>query len=118
MSYWEHRQHLSINLEQYPSPPYSLEKFCELVDFCASNPFSNEETSNNVCASQKINVKRFKEGQILTWNTKGFDIMQAIGLLFPSVPNAYKSFLYPLKFNLKQLEKFLERHSSQFLPYL
>jgi len=118
VSYWEHRQDLSINLKQYPSPPYSPKKFSELVDFGASSPFNNEETSNNVCASQKINVKGFREGQILTWNTEGFNIMQAIGLPLPSVPNAYKSFLYPLKLNHKQLEEFLEGRTFQSLSCL
>jgi hypothetical protein len=112
VSYWEHRQDLSINLKQYQSPPYSPKKIGQLVDFGASNPFNNEETSNNVCTSQEINVRGFREGQILTWSTEGFDIMQAIGLPIPSVPNAYKSFLYPLEFNLKQLEDFLEGRTS------
>jgi hypothetical protein len=53
-------------------------------------------------------VKGFREGQILTWSVEGFDILQAMGLLLPSVPNTYKSFLYPLEPNPKQLEEFLE----------
>ncbi len=118
VSYWEHRQNLSINLKRYLSPLYSLEKFGELVDFGAISTFSNEKTSNSVCASQKINVKGFREGQILTWSVEAFDILQAIGLLLPSVPNTYKSFLYPLKPNPKQLEEFLEGCISQFLSYL
>jgi hypothetical protein len=92
---------LYVNLKQNPSPPYSPKKFGELVDFGASNLFSNEETSSTICISQKINVKGFREGQILTWSTTGFNILQAIGLLFPNVPNTYKSLLYPLKPNLK-----------------
>jgi hypothetical protein len=81
--------------------PHSQEKFGELVDFGASSLFSNEETSSSVCSSQKINVKGFREGQILTWSVASFNILQAIGLPFPSVPNAYKSFLYPLEHNFK-----------------
>ncbi len=118
MSYWEHRQDLSINLKQYPSPPFSLEKFGELVDTNASNPFSNEKTSSNVCTSQNINVKGFREGQILTWSVVGFDILQTIGLPLPSMPNAYKSFLYRLEPNPKQLEEFFEGCTFQFLSYL
>jgi hypothetical protein len=92
---------LYVNLEQYPSPPYSPKKFNELIDFGASNLFSDEETSSSVCTSQKINVRGFREGQILTWSTASFNILQAIGLLFPNVPNTYKSFVYPLEPNPK-----------------
>ncbi len=53
-------------------------------------------------------MKGYKEGQILTWSVEGFDILQAIGLLLPSVPNTYKSFLYPLEPKPKQLEEFIE----------
>jgi hypothetical protein len=44
--------------------------------------------------------------KVLTWSVEGFDILQAMGLLLPSVPNTYKSFLYPLEPNPKQLEEF------------
>jgi hypothetical protein len=117
VSYWEHKQDLSINLGQYPSSPYSPKKFNELIDFGASNPFSDEEISNSVYPSQKINVKGFREGQILTWSVAGFDILQAIGLPLPSMPNAYKS-LYRLEPNPKRLEEFFEGCTFQFLSYL
>ncbi len=108
---------MSINLRQYPSSPYSSKKFSELIESSASNPFSDEEISNNVYPSQKINVKGFKEGQILTWSVASFDILQAIGLLLPSMPNVYKSLFYPLEPNPKRLEEFFERRTSQFLSY-
>ncbi len=118
MNYWEHKQDLSINLGQYPSSPYSPKKFNELIDSGASNLFSDEEISNSVYPSQKINVKGFREGQILTWSVVGFDILQTIGLPLPSMPNAYKSFLYRLEPNPKQLEEFFEGCTFQFLSYL
>ncbi len=71
---------LYVNLEQYPSPPYSPKKFSELVDSSVSSLFSDEETSNSVCSSQKIHVRGFREGQILTWSATGFNILQTIGI--------------------------------------
>jgi hypothetical protein len=103
---------LYVNLEQYPSPPYFPKKFSGLVDSSASSIFSNEKTSNNVCTSQKINRRRFREGQILTWSITSFNILQAIGLPFPSVPNVYKSFLYPIEPNPKLFEEFLKGSTS------
>jgi hypothetical protein len=101
MSYWEHKKDLSANPKRYPSPPYSPKKFGELVDVGANNPFNDEETNSNVCTSQNINVRGFREGQILTWSVASFNILQAIGLSFPNVPNTYKSFMYPIKLNPK-----------------
>ncbi len=85
MNYWEHKRDLYVNLEQYPSPTYSPEKFGELVDFNVNNLFHDEETNNNVYTSQKINVRGFKEGQILMWNAIGFNILQAI-MTHPQAP--------------------------------
>jgi hypothetical protein len=42
-----------------------------------------------VCISHKINVKGFKEGQILMWNALGFDILKAIDIQLPNAPNVY-----------------------------
>jgi hypothetical protein len=39
--------------------------------------------------SHKINVKGFKEGQILTWNALGFDILTIIDIQLPNAPNVY-----------------------------
>ncbi len=94
---------MSTNPEQYPLAPYSPEKFGELIDFGARNPFSDEETSNNVCISQKINVRGFREGQTLTWSIANFNILHATGLPLANVPNTYKSFLYLVKPNPKRL---------------
>jgi hypothetical protein len=41
--YWEHKKYMFTNPNQYPFPPYSLEKFVEL-DFVVSEPLSDEET--------------------------------------------------------------------------
>jgi hypothetical protein len=71
---------LYVNLEQYPSPPYCPKKFGELIDFGVNSLFSDEETSNSVCSSQKINVKGFREGQILMWSITSFNIFQTIGI--------------------------------------
>jgi hypothetical protein len=62
-------------------------------------------------------VRGFRESQILTWSAASFDILQAIGLLLPSMPNVYKSFLYPLELNPKRLEEFFEGRTAQFLSY-
>ncbi len=65
--YWEHRQYMSTNPNQYPFPPYSLEKFGEL-DFVISEPFGDEKTyiweeKVNVrgLGEEKVNVKDFRK---------------------------------------------------------
>jgi hypothetical protein len=78
-----------MNLEWYPSWPYFLKNFNELIKFGASSIFNNEKISMCVCISHKINVKGFKEGQILMWNALGFDILKAIDIQLPNAPNVY-----------------------------
>jgi hypothetical protein len=101
MNYWEHKQNLSTNPNRYPSPPYSLEKFGELTNVGANNPFNDEKINSNFCVSQNINVRGFREGQILMWSVASFNILQAIDLPLPNVPNIYKSFMYLIKLNPK-----------------
>jgi hypothetical protein len=79
--YWEHRQDMFTNPNQYPFPPYSLEKFGEL-DFVISEPFSDEETyiweeKVNVrgLGEEKVNVKDFRKWSHFNVEILGFDIM-------------------------------------------
>jgi hypothetical protein len=69
------------NLNWYPFPPYSLEKFGEL-DFVVSEPLNDEETY--ICeekvnvkglGEERVNLKDLKKGHILTWKSLSFDIM-------------------------------------------